>query len=76
MQNKILICEDEENIVSFPKTELEFEGFFAHVAYDGDDALNKFCISEYCLVLLDIMLPKKNGLSASGKLENQAMYPL
>lgn len=37
MQNKILICEDEENIVSFLLKELEFEGFTAHAAYDDAD---------------------------------------
>ena len=59
---KILICEDEENIVSFLKTELEFEGFISHAAYDGDEALEKFASNEYAIVLLDIMLPKKERL--------------
>ncbi|MCL2197828.1 MAG: response regulator transcription factor [Defluviitaleaceae bacterium] len=61
MSEKILICEDEENIVSFLKAELEYEGFATDVAYDGEEAMQKFD-TEYALVLLDIMLPKKNGL--------------
>lgn len=61
MPEKILICEDEENIISFLKAELEYEGFTTEVAYDGEQAMQKFS-TDYSLVLLDIMLPKKNGL--------------
>ena len=76
MQNKILICEDEENIVSFLKTELEFEGFAAHVAYDGDEALEKFRAGGYSLVLLDIMLPKKNGLECLREIRKSSNVPV
>ncbi|MCL2254405.1 MAG: response regulator transcription factor [Lachnospiraceae bacterium] len=59
---KILVCEDEENIVSFLEAELRFEGFLVDVAGDGEKAIELFKENEYDLILLDIMLPKKNGL--------------
>jgi DNA-binding response OmpR family regulator len=58
---KILICEDEENIVSFLRKELEFEGFQTDTAFDGAEAVKLFA-NGYDLVLLDVMLPEKNGL--------------
>ena len=76
VQNKILICEDEENIVSFLKTELEFEGFIAHAAHDGGEALDMFGSDEYHLVLLDIMLPKKNGLECLREIRKSSNVPV
>ena len=73
---KILICEDEENIVSFLKAELEFEGYIAHAAYDGDEALEKFRSGEYAIVLLDIMLPKKSGLECLREIRKVSSVPV
>ena len=75
-QNKILICEDEENIVSFLKAEMEFEGFIAHAAYDGDEALEKFHADEYAVVLLDIMLPKKSGFEILREIRKISSVPV
>ena len=60
--HRILLCEDEENIVSFLRAELEYEGFLVDVAPDGGKATRLFAENTYDLVLLDIMLPVKNGL--------------
>lgn len=59
---RILICEDEEQIVSFLKHELEHEGYAVDAVYDGGEAYRFFTQTRYDLVLLDIMLPVKNGL--------------
>jgi len=74
--NSILICEDEENIVSFLKAELEYEGFKADVAYDGAEALELFSQGRYDLVLLDIMLPKKNGLECLREIRKTSDVPV
>jgi len=78
MSDKILICEDEENIVSFLKAELEYEGFEADVAYDGNEAMSLFTTkgSEYALVLLDIMLPEKNGLECLREIRKTSAIPV
>lgn len=59
---KILIIEDEEKIVQFLKQSLEAEYFTIDVARDGEDGAHYAQINEYDLILLDILLPKKDGL--------------
>ncbi|MCL2388472.1 MAG: response regulator transcription factor [Defluviitaleaceae bacterium] len=75
---KILICEDEENIVSFLKAELQFEGYATETAFDGTEALQKFSQTpnEYALVLLDIMLPEKNGLECLREIRKTSSIPV
>jgi len=60
---KILVVEDEKKVASFIKRGLEEEKFEVDVAYDGDDGLQKLLDGSYSLVILDVMLPKKDGLS-------------
>jgi len=76
MYNKILICEDEENIVSFLTKELEFEGFASDTAYDGNTALKLFAENKYDLILLDVMLPKKNGLECLREFRKTSNIPI
>lgn len=59
---KLLICEDEKNIVAFLKAELEHAGYAVDVACDGEEAVRLFSGHVYDLVLLDLMLPLKSGL--------------
>ena len=74
---KILLCEDEENIVSFLLTELQYEGFSVDVAYDGGTALQLFEESSpYDLILLDIMLPVKNGLECLREIRKTSPVPV
>ncbi|MRR33695.1 response regulator transcription factor [bacterium] len=60
---KILVVEDEKKVASFIKRGLEEEKYEVDVAYDGDDGLQKLLDGSYSLVILDVMLPKKDGLS-------------
>jgi len=73
---KVLICEDEENIVSFLCKELEFEGFQVDTAFDGNSAVNMFKQTEYDLVLLDVMLPEKNGLECLREFRKTSNTPV
>ena len=73
---KILICEDEENIVSFLKAELLYEGFDTDSAYDGEAAISMFSSKNYDLVLLDIMLPKKNGMECLREIRKKSSVPV
>ncbi len=59
---KILIIEDEEKIVQFLKQSLEAEFFTIDVARDGDDGAHYAQINDYDLIILDIILPKKDGV--------------
>ncbi len=62
MANKILIIEDEINIARFVELELIHEGNTVDKAYDGREGLDKALSNDYDLILLDVMLPKLNGL--------------
>jgi two-component system alkaline phosphatase synthesis response regulator PhoP len=59
---KILIVEDEINISSLLRTHLEHEGYQCFQVYDGLSALNEFNRIRPDLIILDLMLPGKNGL--------------
>ncbi len=59
---RILIVEDDQLLREFYQELLQEEGYFVDVAADGDTALKKIQQNEFNLVMLDIMLPKKDGL--------------
>ena len=58
---KILIVDDEEAIRELIKLNLEIAGYECYMAIDGEEAIDKMKEVNPDLVLLDIMLPKKNG---------------
>jgi len=61
MSKTILIVDDEPNIVISLEFLLKREGFQVAVAVDGEEALSKLAELKPDLVLLDVMLPLKNG---------------
>jgi DNA-binding response OmpR family regulator len=58
---KVLIADDEQNIVISIEFLMKREGFQVVIANDGEDALAKVQSERPDLVLLDVMMPKKNG---------------
>jgi two-component system, OmpR family, copper resistance phosphate regulon response regulator CusR len=58
----ILVVEDEPKVASFLKTGLEESGYTADIARDGMAGLNMFETGHYNLLILDVILPGKNGL--------------
>lgn len=68
---RILVVEDDEDIVETLKYSLELRGFEVDVAYDGLHALRKARKESYDLMLLDIMLPGKNGYEVSRVLKDE-----
>lgn len=59
---RILIVEDEKRLASYIKKGIEENHLAVDVSYDGEDGLFMLNTNEYDLVILDILLPKKNGL--------------
>jgi heavy metal response regulator len=59
---RILVVEDEKKVASFLKKGLEEERYAVDCTYDGEEALFMVEANEYDLVILDIMLPKIDGL--------------
>jgi len=58
----ILIIEDERKIARFLKLELEYEGYEAEIAEDGVAGLEAYTGGSWDIVLLDVMLPRLNGM--------------
>jgi len=73
---KILIIEDEKNISSFVKMELEFEGYSTQVIEDGKQGLDEAVNNDYDLILLDLMLPSLNGIEVCRRLKKEKDTPI
>jgi heavy metal response regulator len=59
----ILVVEDERKVASFIKRGLEAANYLVDVEHDGEAGLNRLLKGDYDLVILDVMLPKLDGLS-------------
>lgn len=57
----ILLAEDEIKLAEYIKDALEKEHFTVEVAADGEQAIKKISVNDYDLIILDVMLPKKDG---------------
>ena len=68
---RILVVEDEKKVASFIKRGLEEEGFSVDVAHDGDEGRYMAETNPYDLILMDVMLPKKDGLTVIRELREQ-----
>jgi DNA-binding response OmpR family regulator len=64
----ILIIEDERKLVEILRKALKTEKYAVDYAYDGEEGLEKAMKNNYNLILLDIMLPKKDGMEVCREL--------
>jgi two-component system copper resistance phosphate regulon response regulator CusR len=67
---QILLVEDEEKIANFLRRGLLEESYCVDIAPDGEDALYKFEINEYDLIILDLMIPKVDGITVCRKIRD------
>jgi DNA-binding response OmpR family regulator len=67
---RVLLVDDEQDIVDTIKYSLELRGFVVDVAYDGLSALQKARKGKYNVMVLDVMLPGKNGYEVSRMLKD------
>ena len=67
---KILIVEDEKKVASFIKRGLEDDGYQVTLSHDGVDGLKRASSGEFDLVVLDCMLPKKDGIAVLKELRD------
>jgi DNA-binding response OmpR family regulator len=68
---KILIIEDDENILSFLKRGFEEDGYIIDTATNGEDGEYLATVNTYDLIILDWMLPMKDGMEILSTLRNQ-----
>ena len=74
--NKILLVEDEENLRHIIASYLRKENFIVTEAGDGELALEQFSSGEFDMIILDIMLPKKNGYDVCKAIRAQSQVPV
>ena len=72
---KILIIEDEEVLLNVLKNRIEKEGYEVDTAQDGEIGLKKIEVYRPDLVLLDILMPKMDGMEVLAKLKEKDILP-
>ncbi len=70
---RVLLVEDEPNIARFIKQGLEEERYAVDLAGDGEEALDWVEVAQYDLMILDILLPKRNGISTCSELRQRGI---
>ena len=68
---KILVVEDDRKVAGFIEQGLKEEGYIVDVAPDGDEATLLAHVYDYDVILLDIVLPKKNGFQVATELRRE-----
>ena len=76
MQEKILIVEDEEEIAMLEKDYLDINGFSTTLEKDGERAVELALSGEFDLILLDLMLPGKNGYDVCRQIRDEIDIPI
>ena len=72
----ILICDDQADIVNALKIYLKPEGYCLWEAFDGQQALEIVKTQDIHLVLLDVMMPKMDGITATAKIREISNIPI
>lgn len=73
---RVLLIEDEKNLVRFIQLELEHESFEVQTAYDGKTGLELALQDHWDLILLDIMLPELNGIEVCRRIRAAKKTPI
>ena len=76
MAKKILVVDDEKPISDIIKFNLEKEGYEVVVAFDGEEALEKVEGEKPDLIILDLMLPKIDGLEVAKRVRAKHTTPI
>jgi DNA-binding response OmpR family regulator len=71
---KVLLVEDDQQLAATVRRGLEAEGFSVEVSHDGNDGLWRAVEGSYDLIVLDIMLPGKNGYRICAELRAQGVW--
>ncbi len=76
MAKRILLVDDEPLILKGLRYTLEQEGYETDSAADGEEAVSKFFSGDYDLVLLDVMLPKLDGIAVCQRIREYSSVPI
>jgi DNA-binding response OmpR family regulator len=73
---RVLIADDEKEIRDLLKTYLEREKYEVDVAVNGEEVLSLFEVNKYNLLILDVMMPKVDGIEVCRRLRNNSNVPI
>ena len=73
---KILVVDDEKTLVKGMKFNLENEGYTVDACYDGETAVELARANDYAVILLDLMMPRMDGLEACQKIREFSTVPI
>ncbi|MBN2232773.1 MAG: response regulator [Deltaproteobacteria bacterium] len=73
-KKKILVVDDEPDFASIVKTNLESEGFTVNVAFNGVEGLEKVKADRPDAIVLDVMMPEKDGYQVCAELKGDPQY--
>ncbi|MHB8076779.1 response regulator transcription factor [Desulfosporosinus fructosivorans] len=76
MNKNILIADDHDDILEILHRYLTKEGFFPIMAHNGEEALKKFFEFAPVLLLLDVMMPKKDGFEVCQEIRSSSNVPI
>ena len=76
MSRKVLVVDDEKLIVKGIRFNLEQDGMEVDCAYDGEEAVEKAKEKHYDIILLDLMLPKMDGLEVCQQIREFSNVPI
>ena len=76
MSRKVLVVDDEKLIVKGIRFNLEQDGMEVDCAYDGEEAVEKAKENKYDIILLDLMLPKMDGLEVCQQIREFSNVPI
>lgn len=76
MANKVLIVDDDKNIVNLIKLNFEKEGFETTTAFNGREALDSFRTENPSIVILDVMMPEMDGLETCREIRKTSNVPI
>lgn len=75
-KKKVLVIEDEKRISKVLEVNLLMAGYLCDTAFDGDEGLEKALTGNFDLILLDIMLPKRDGFSVCREIRKKLSTPI
>lgn len=76
MMKNILVCDDDKEIVDAIEIYLQQEGYHILKAYDGEQALQVLGEQEIHLLIIDVMMPKLDGIRATLKIREESSIPI
>ena len=76
MNKYLLIADDNDGILDILKTYVTKEGFLPIIAHDGEEAIEMFAKYKPLLLLLDVMMPKKDGFAVCREIRQSSNVPI